>query len=44
MKTGHFLTKKEAENKALQLRKYKSLKRPIRVVKRDIGWDVIVPK
>ena len=44
MKTGRYLTKKEAEKKASQLRKYKLLERPIRVVKRDIGWDVVVPK
>jgi hypothetical protein len=40
---GHYKTKKEAEKKARQLRTYKIVKRPVRVVKRDIGYDVIVP-
>jgi flagellar hook assembly protein FlgD len=40
---GHYKTKKEAEKKARELRAYKIGKRPIRVVKRDIGYDVMVP-
>ena len=41
---GHYRTKKEAEKKARQLREHKLTQRPVRVVKRDIGWDVIVPR
>jgi len=44
MSTGYFKTKKEAEAKAARLRKLKLVKRPVRVIKRDIGWDVVVPK
>jgi hypothetical protein len=40
---GYYKTKKEAEKKARELRAYKTVKRPVRVVKRDIGYDVIVP-
>ena len=40
---GHYKTKKEAEKKARELRAYKTVKRPVRVVKRDIGYDVLVP-
>lgn len=41
---GHYRTKKEAEKKARQLRRYKLSKRPVRVVKRDIGWDVVTSR
>jgi hypothetical protein len=44
MSIGHYKTKKEAEKKAKQLRQYTIVKRPVRIIKRDIGWDVIVPK
>lgn len=44
MSIGYYKTKKEAEKKARQLRQYKTVKRPVRIIKRDIGWDVIVPK
>ncbi len=44
MSIGHYKTKKEAESKARRLRSYKLANRPIRVIKRNIGWDVIVPK
>ena len=40
---GHYKTKKEAEKKARELRAYKTVKRPVRVVKRDIGYDVLIP-
>lgn len=42
MSVGNYKTKKKALNKAAQLRRDFPRMKPIRVVKRDIGWDVIV--
>lgn len=44
MAKGRFRTKKQAEKKARTLRGLKLVKRPVRVVKRDIGYDVITPR
>jgi len=41
MSKGNFKTKRKAENHAAILRREFPRKKPVRVVKRDIGWDVI---
>ena len=41
MSEGYYKTKKKAVNKASQLRRDFPRMKPVRVVKRDVGWDVI---
>jgi len=44
MSVGHYKTKRKALNKAAQLRRDFPRLKPIRVVKRDIGWDVVTSR
>ena len=38
---GNFSTKKKAQAHAAKLRRQFARMKPIRVVKQDVGWDVI---
>lgn len=44
MSVGHYKTKKKALNKAAQLRRDFPRLKPVGVVKRDIGWDVVTTR
>ena len=44
MSTGNYKTKKKAQAKASQLRRDFPHMKPIKVVKRDIGWDVMASR
>jgi len=43
-KQGTFRTRKQAEKKARDLRQFHFVKRPVRVVKCERGFDVMTPK
>lgn len=44
MSKGHYRTKKEAERHAAFLRRNFPRMKPVKVVKRDIGWDVVTSR
>lgn len=44
MSKGNYATKRKAQNKAAQLRRDFPRMKPVKVVKRDIGWDVVTHK